>query len=61
MPAARDNMSRDLLTVDPDRASWLLRAFTLSATHPALVDQALPAADVVALFLHGVGREGEHC
>jgi AcrR family transcriptional regulator len=48
---------RDELTVDPDRAAWLLRALTLSATHPNLVDEALEPEAVVDLFLHGVGRE----
>jgi AcrR family transcriptional regulator len=52
---------RDRLTVEPSRAAWVLRAFTLSATHPSLVDHALPAAEVVDLFLHGVGRTEGPC
>jgi AcrR family transcriptional regulator len=52
---------RDRLSVEPERAAWLLRAFTLSATHPALIDQALPAADVVHAFLHGVSRGEGSC
>jgi AcrR family transcriptional regulator len=52
---------RELLGVEPERAAWLLRAFTLSATHPALTDQALPAADVVQVFLHGVSHGGTSC
>jgi len=53
--------NRDRLSVDPARAAWLLRAFTLSATHPALIDQALPAADVMDAFLHGVAHGDPSC
>jgi AcrR family transcriptional regulator len=52
---------RDRLTVEPSHAAWVLRAFTLSATHPSLVDHALPPSEVVDLFLHGVGRSEEPC
>jgi len=51
----------DRLSVEPERAAWLLRAFTLAATHPALIDQALPGTDVVDAFLHGVAQEGSSC
>jgi AcrR family transcriptional regulator len=52
---------RDRLSIEPERAAWLLRAFTLSATHPALIDQALPRIDVVDAFLHGVSRGAGSC
>jgi AcrR family transcriptional regulator len=52
---------RDRLVVEPARAAWVLRAFTLSATHPSLVEQAMPATEVVDLFLHGVEGPGPSC
>jgi AcrR family transcriptional regulator len=44
------------ITVDPVEASRLLRALTLSLTHPLLAPDALDADRIVHLFLHGVGR-----
>lgn len=41
------------LTVDAPDAARLLRALTLSLTHPTLTVEPLPAERIVALFLHG--------
>lgn len=50
---------RERLSVEPVAAARLLRAFTLSVTHPMLVDEPMSPAEIVQLFLHGVsGREG---
>ena len=46
----------DQLTVEPIVAARLLRALTLSVTHPMLADEPMSAADVRHLFLHGVGQ-----
>jgi hypothetical protein len=45
---------RDRITVEPIAAARLLRALTLSTTHPMLADEPLSASEVVDLFLHGV-------
>jgi AcrR family transcriptional regulator len=45
---------RDRITVEPLAAARLLRALTLSTTHPMLADEPLSASEVVDLFLHGV-------
>src|SRR3954470_7032648 len=47
---------RESLTVKPIVAARLLRALTLSVTHPMLADEPMSAADVRHLFLHGVGQ-----
>jgi hypothetical protein len=47
---------RDRITVEPLAAARLLRAFTLSTTHPMLVDEPRSASEVVDLFLHGVAE-----
>lgn len=48
---------RDRITVAPAAAARLLRALTLSTTHPMLGSGREPAGDLVHLFLHGVGLE----
>ena len=48
---------RGRITVEPIAAARLLRALTLSTTHPMLADEPLSAAELVDLFLHGVARE----
>jgi AcrR family transcriptional regulator len=45
---------RARLTVEPVVAARLLRALTLSATHPMLVGEPMAPAEIVKLFLHGV-------
>lgn len=47
---------RSALAIDPGAAGRLLRALTLSTTHPMLVDEPLPPREVASLFLHGVSR-----
>jgi AcrR family transcriptional regulator len=47
----------DEITVEPAAAARLLRALTLSTTHPMLADVPLSADELVQLFLHGVGKE----
>ncbi|MEY2454193.1 MAG: hypothetical protein QOD92_3767 [Acidimicrobiaceae bacterium] len=45
---------RDELNVEPIAAARLLRAFTLSATHPMLVGEPMSPPEIVKLFLHGI-------
>ena len=45
---------RDRLGVKPAEAAKLLRALTLSVTHPMLNDAPMSARDVAKLFLYGV-------
>ena len=47
---------RESLTVQPIVAARLLRALTLSVTHPMLAGEPMSPAEVRHLFLHGVGR-----
>ena len=44
----------DRLTVPPLQAARLLRALTLSVTHPMLAPEPMPPADIVALLLRGI-------
>jgi AcrR family transcriptional regulator len=50
---------RDCISVTPIAAARLLRALTLSTTHPMLSNEPMSAKDLVQLFLHGVGAEGD--
>lgn len=43
------------LRVDPVEAARVLRALTLSLTHPMLTPEPHTADDIVDMFLHGVG------
>jgi AcrR family transcriptional regulator len=43
------------LRIEPADAARLLRALTLSATHPILAAEPRSAADIVDLFLNGAG------
>jgi AcrR family transcriptional regulator len=54
-------LHRDRITVEPIAAARLLRALTLSTTHPMLVEEPKSPAEVVHLFLHGIAsdRAGE--
>lgn len=44
----------DRFTVDPVRAARMLRALTLSVTHPLLSPEPMPAAQIVDLLLRGI-------
>jgi AcrR family transcriptional regulator len=46
---------RDRISVEPIVAARLLRALTLSTTHPMLAGEAMSPNELVKLFLHGVG------
>jgi AcrR family transcriptional regulator len=52
---------RPHLRVKPVVAARLLRAFTLSLTHPMLVGQATPPREIVQIFLHGVSTGDGRC
>jgi AcrR family transcriptional regulator len=47
--------NRARITVEPIVAARLLRALTLSTTHPMLAGEPLSPDELVQLFLHGVG------
>lgn len=47
------------IAVEPQTATRLLRSITLALTHPMLIDEAVDAAEVVDLFLHGVGTDSQ--
>ncbi len=46
---------RDAISVTPIEAARLLRALTLSLTHPMMTASPMPAERIVTLFFHGVG------
>lgn len=46
----------DRFTEPPAEAARLLRALTLSLTHPMMTETPRPAAAIVDVFLNGVGR-----
>ena len=46
------------LTVEPRRAARMLRALTLSLTHPLLTPEPMPASQIVDLLLRGIGDHG---
>jgi hypothetical protein len=48
-------MHRAEIDVEPIVAARLLRALTLSTTHPMLVGEPMSGDDIESLFLHGVG------
>jgi AcrR family transcriptional regulator len=52
---------RDEISVEPIDAARLLRALTLSMTHPMLADEPRSADELVQLFLHGVGGKDASC
>jgi AcrR family transcriptional regulator len=49
---------RSEITVEPIVAARLLRALTLSATHPMIAGEPMTSPEIAELFLHGVGRCG---
>jgi AcrR family transcriptional regulator len=48
---------RDRITVEPIAAARLLRALTLSTTHPMLAGEPRSPEELVQLFLHGVATD----
>ena len=46
----------DEIRLPPVEAARRLRAVTLADSHPMLVEQPVPPADIAALFLHGIAR-----
>ena len=53
--------NRTRITVEPIVAARLLRALTLSTTHPMLAGEPRLPGELVQLFLHGVGSEATPC
>jgi AcrR family transcriptional regulator len=53
--------NRARITVEPIVAARLLRALTLSTTHPMLAGEPRLPGELVQLFLHGVGGEATPC
>jgi AcrR family transcriptional regulator len=47
------------LRIEPVEAARLLRALTLSLTHPMMAAEPRSAAEIVDLFLHGTAAAGE--
>jgi AcrR family transcriptional regulator len=52
---------RGEITVEPLVAARLLRALTLSTTHPMLAGEPRSPEELVQLFLHGVGGKATSC
>jgi AcrR family transcriptional regulator len=52
---------RDRISVEPIVAARLLRALTLSTTHPMLVGEPHTPEALVDLFLHGVASKASPC
>ena len=52
---------RAQITVEPIVAARLLRALTLSTTHPMMAGEPTSADELVHLFLHGVGGGKRPC
>jgi AcrR family transcriptional regulator len=52
---------RAQITVEPIVAARLLRALTLSTTHPMMAGEPTSADELVHLFLHGVGGGDRPC
>lgn len=50
------------IRVDPVSSARLLRALTMSLTHPMIAAEASTAAEIVGLVLHGIGApNGDDC
>lgn len=54
--AALLGSDRERLRMEPASAARLLRALTLSSTHPMMTAEPRPAADIVDVFLNGVAN-----
>jgi AcrR family transcriptional regulator len=52
--------ARSEITVEPIAAARLLRALTLSTTHPMLAGEPRSPEELVQLFLHGIGTRIAH-
>ena len=52
---------RDRITKEPIAAARLLRALTLSTTHPMLAGEPMSPDELMRLFLHGVGTKDSPC
>jgi AcrR family transcriptional regulator len=52
---------RDRIRVKPIVAARLLRALTLSTTHPMLAGEPISPRELVRLFLHGVSAKEASC
>ncbi len=52
---------RSRIAVEPIVAARLLRALTLSTTHPMLAGEPMSPSELVQLFLHGVGGKDAAC
>ena len=57
----RFEAGRARITVEPIVAARLLRALTLSTTHPMLAGEPRSPAELVQLFLHGVASRSQSC
>jgi AcrR family transcriptional regulator len=53
--------NRGRIAVEPIVAARLLRALTLSATHPMLAGEPMSPNELVQLFVHGVGGKAPQC
>ncbi len=51
---------RDHLTVNPRQGARMLRALTLSLTHPMIAGEPMTSAQIVDFFLHGTHRGANH-
>jgi AcrR family transcriptional regulator len=51
--------NRDCINVEPVAAARLLRALTLSMTHPMMAGEPQKPDEIVEMFLHGVGRAAQ--
>lgn len=49
----------DRLSVDPQRAARLVRALTLSVTHPMIAPESMDPEDIVAVLLRGIEARAE--
>jgi len=54
-------LHRSEIAVEPIAAARLLRALTLSTTHPMLAGEPSSPNELVHLFLHGIGGKGASC
>jgi AcrR family transcriptional regulator len=52
---------RSRISVEPIVAARVLRAFTLSATHPMLVGEPMSPPEIVKMFLYGISAESAPC
>lgn len=57
--AAIFESERDRLRIEPTAAARMLRALTLSLTHPMLAGEPISSAEIVAVVLHGIESRGE--